>query len=348
MAASFDEYWVHTLSVPVEELRDVATARGEAGRDWPFDLEALGVTALAAEVEQRLQRGSTMPRFHEVGEVALWADHPGKPSIDSEAPSVARCLIGALGAAKRSVWVQSPYLVASDPALELWGMVREHGVDVRIHTNSLASTDNWPSYAHALRQRRELMDDLDLEVFELMPYPGQLREIVPGHAGLRRSDDDRGPLLSLHAKSMVVDDHLSVIGSYNLDPRSERLNTEVLFAIWDPEFARLLRELIERDAAPENSWVVAVRQRSLTRALVAELGAFVNDALKGMTTLDLWPFAWTAQFELRPGEAPVSRRHPAFYERYDNVGAFPGVDQATKIVLVELARSLTGVARPLM
>lgn len=348
MAASFDDYWSHTLSVPAAELRDVAAARQTAERSWPFGPEDLGVADLLRGVEARLGGGGPGLRYYDVDEVALWVDVPGKPSIDSAAPSVARCLIGAVGAAERSVWMQSPYMVFSDAALELFDMVRARGAAVRVHTNSLASTDNWPSYAHALRQRRQALEDLDLEVFELQPYPAHRGEIVPGYASLAGPGGEPGPRLSLHAKSLVVDDRLAVIGSYNLDPRSEALNTEVLLAAWDERFAAALSAAIARDARPENSWVVAVRERSLPRAVLAEVGAQINDVLRGMTTLDLWPFAWTAQFALRPGAEPVSRRDAAFYQRYVDVGAFPGVHEATTIIMVELARALTGVARPLM
>jgi phosphatidylserine/phosphatidylglycerophosphate/cardiolipin synthase-like enzyme len=348
MAASFDQYWGHMLSVPADELRDVAAALEVSEAGWPFGLDDLGVAALADGVERRLRGGGDPLRYYDVAEIAFWVDAPGKPSIDEGAPSVARSLIGAVGGAQRSIWAQSPYLVLSDAALELLRLVRARGVTVQVHTNSLASTDNWPSYAHAMRQRRDVLEGLDLEVFELKPYPDYMRDVVPGHDALGSSAHPNGPLLSLHAKSFVIDDQLAVVGSYNLDPRSEALNTEVLLAVWDREFAKALAASIARDAAPENSWVVAVRQRSLPRALVAEVSAGVNDVLRGVTTLDLWPFAWSAQFELAPGQAPVSRRHPDFYRRYVDVGSFPEVGRMATVVMVELARSLTGFARPLM
>ena len=53
MAASFDEYWNHTLSVPAAELRDVAAARQTAERSWPFGPEDLGVAELLRGVEAR-------------------------------------------------------------------------------------------------------------------------------------------------------------------------------------------------------------------------------------------------------------------------------------------------------
>ena len=98
-------------------------------------------------------------------------------------------LIGAVGSAEREVLIQSPYLVLTDPAIKLLSAVHKRGAQFRVQTNSLASTDNWPSYAHALRQRREMLNEIGMEIFELKPYPAHLSKIIPGYAGLRRRSD---------------------------------------------------------------------------------------------------------------------------------------------------------------
>jgi phosphatidylserine/phosphatidylglycerophosphate/cardiolipin synthase-like enzyme len=56
------------------------------------------------------------------------------------------------------------------------------------------------------------------------------------------------------AKSMVIDDETIFIGTFNLDPRSTNLNTEVGVLIDNRELARQLTASIERDIQPENSW----------------------------------------------------------------------------------------------
>ena len=63
-----------------------------------------------------------------------------------------------------------------------------------------------------------------------------------------------GPRFGLHAKSMVIDDATVFIGTFNLDPRSTNLNTEVGVLIDNAELARQLSASIERDIQPENSW----------------------------------------------------------------------------------------------
>jgi len=353
MQASFDAYWnFETASIPLENLNDVAAALAglsDAERSWPQTRDHLTADGLLPKVDADLRSGALQLRWHEVQHVAFWADSPGKPTIDHDQQSVALRLIGAVGSADEKLVVQTPYLILTDAAIELFALVHEKGVPVRVHTNSLASTDNWPSYAHSLRQRREMVEKLGFEIFELKPRPAHHAAIVPTLADLsERSGEKHGPMLSLHAKSMVIDDELAVIGSYNLDPRSEVLNSEVLFAVWDEAFADELAAAIDRDEAPGNSWVVAPRERGMLRSAVSELFASVNDAVMATTTLDVWPIEWTSSYQLREGRDPISRFDEGFYDSYENVGNFPHVDDTPTTVLVRLTRSLTGWARRFM
>jgi len=70
----------------------------------------------------------------------------------------------------------------------------------------------------------------------------------------------------LHAKTAIVDDEFTTIGSYNLDERSWLKNLEVNLAVEDREFARHVRSWYERDLASAvridlQSW----RKRSIGR-----------------------------------------------------------------------------------
>ena len=67
--------------------------------------------------------------------------------------------------------------------------------------------------------------------------------------------------MGLHAKSVVIDGRIGVVGTHNFDPRSETYNTEAVVVIEDPAFARALADSIRRDIAPGNSWTVAPREK---------------------------------------------------------------------------------------
>ena len=66
-----------------------------------------------------------------------------------------------------------------------------------------------------------------------------------------------GPIFALHAKTMVIDDRAVYIGTYNLDPRSENLNTEVGVVIHDSRQAAAVANSIATDMLPANSWNAA-------------------------------------------------------------------------------------------
>jgi cardiolipin synthase C len=57
---------------------------------------------------------------------------------------------------------------------------------------------------------------------------------------------------------MVVDDHIAVIGTFNLDPRSANLNTECFAVIRNPRIAQDLRHAMDVDTQPENAWHTTV------------------------------------------------------------------------------------------
>ena len=62
------------------------------------------------------------------------------------------------------------------------------------------------------------------------------------------------PIFGLHAKSMVIDGEITVIGTFNLDPRSANLNTECIVIINSQKISSGVLEGMEEEFLPENSW----------------------------------------------------------------------------------------------
>ena len=82
MEASFDSYWTHLASIPADKLSDVTSAIAALSEDelrWPFSTAMLGIEGLAARIDRSLARGPIRLRWHDVRQVAFWADSPGKP-----------------------------------------------------------------------------------------------------------------------------------------------------------------------------------------------------------------------------------------------------------------------------
>lgn len=160
----------------------------------------------------------------EVGDVRFVHDPVGRRGV-----RVGNQLSELLATAEESIVIESPYLVPSRAVRKLLKGKRREGVQIVIVTNSIHSTDAIFPHAAYLKYRRGLVR----AGFELYEY--------------------KGPDM-LHAKSFVVDGRILGIGSYNLDPRSQNLNTEVMCIADNEEMAQELLALI--DAHIENSWKV--------------------------------------------------------------------------------------------
>jgi len=185
-------------------------------------------------------------------DVAFVSDIPGKNTGESGlggGGETTTRLIDAVRGAKESVLIQSPYLIMPEGGIELFEEIVGRGVRVRISTNSLASTDNIQAFSGYHEQREDLLD-AGVELFEFKPYPRMRDELIDRYPAIAESN----PIFALHAKSMVIDGRTVYIGTFNLDPRSANLNTEVGVLVDSKELADQLTAAIERDIRPENSW----------------------------------------------------------------------------------------------
>lgn len=146
----------------------------------------------------------------------------------------------------------------------------------------------------------------------------------------------KGARMGLHAKSMVVDRRIGVIGTHNFDPRSENYNTEGAVIIDDPVFAEALAQSILRDIHPQNSWVVAPRAKP---PVLSGLNYSVGKASEALPVLDFWPWRYATDYGFQPGPEcpdPLKRQDPAFHTCYVAVGDFPEVNVGPKWLLVRM------------
>jgi phosphatidylserine/phosphatidylglycerophosphate/cardiolipin synthase-like enzyme len=361
-AVSFEQFWTYRQSVASRSLSDVAAviARGnyrryEVRTDYDFgtffgalDREADDAAVIAARFATRLQP---------VDKVSFVCDEPGKSNgFLSSTSRITHELRHTLEQARTSVLMQTPYLVLSNPARELFHDLQEAhpGLRIRVSSNSFASTDNLLAYSANYRLRDLYVRDLRLQVYEFRPQPAALLSLFPQYPEMVRlarlrvaaGEQARLPFLCLHAKSLVVDNRTAFVGSYNLDPRSERLNTEVGLLVEDERFANELRAEIERDMQAQNSWVIA------RRAMPLHLDA-VNALLDGILAsgvVDIWPIQNTSSFELRPGATEVTPEDPAFYRNYRDAGSFPGTEGrfTQKEILTRIYKAVGAPLTPIL
>ncbi len=260
MQDNFEEFWESSLAVPVDALIDTgdqvitdADARVKAA-----ELHAYASDPLNFEPEIRNaidilpEAFPTLLRKMHWQPVTFISDAPGKNDGQaglSGGGQATDSLFETIRNAKHSILIQSPYLIMPRGGIELLAELNDRGVEIRIVTNSLASTDNIPAFSGYHRQRPRLLN-AGVELFEFKPNPGIQTELIARYPRLANNN----PVFALHAKSMVIDDRLIFIGTFNLDPRSANLNTEVGVLIESRELAEQLKDSIERDMQPENSW----------------------------------------------------------------------------------------------
>jgi putative cardiolipin synthase len=178
--------------------------------------------------------------------VTLIHDSPDKTAGKStEAQLLLTQLDAILGDPKRELEVISPYFVPGETGVKKLCDISRRGVKLRIVTNSLAANDVIPVYAGFAKARVGLLS-CGIALYELKPAenpaPG-----APGKPPLwQRPGSSKA---SLHGKIFVVDRSRAFVGSFNLDPRSVMLNTEMGFVIDSPTLAgAIAREVDQRVA----------------------------------------------------------------------------------------------------
>ena len=155
-------------------------------------------------------------KAREVGRVEFLHDPVGKKNIEF---GIAQALRLKLLQTRRSVLVEAPYLVPTRELMSDLGELRRRGVTIEMITNSSTSNDDLLVSIGYEADKKKLLN-LGVDLWEY-----------------------NGPE-TIHAKSAVLDQKLALIGSFNMDYRSQRLNTETAVAIPDAETAQELRRNI--------------------------------------------------------------------------------------------------------
>lgn len=372
MRESFERYWNNKVVVRTIYLTDVGSeikklddTREPGFFDKPDFFLFSDIDRQADTYSICSIRPACTP--FKVSSVEFIADLPGKPT-DEEAKSYGdstSAMRNVSKSAENSLTIQTPYLVLSRHGYKSLKKMRSKYPDLKltISTNSLASTDALMVYAMSYKHKRNFIKKLDANLFEFVPLPGDAERYIPRYEKLITegssdrlhdpSDDDGlmpvavddRPRFGIHAKSLVIDSKIAVIGSHNLTPRSVNLNTESALIIRDERVARALEANILRDTEPQNSWVIA-RQEKVP--LLSHVSDFIGSVSQMLPFFDVWPFRYASSYQLREGMAPLSPYHPEFYKHYDNVGQFPQVNMPTKTIKTRLMKAFGGFTTPLM
>jgi putative cardiolipin synthase len=260
MTENFEEFWNSEFAQPVETIleEENRTITPEDVTRRSRELHAYAADPTNFEPQVRLAVVSAPRYFPALLQAMAWedvvfiSDTPGKNEGESGLGGSGEStehLLRAVRNARASILIQSPYLIMPEGGIALFEQLVERGVRIRISTNSLASTDNIQAFSGYQGQRKDLLE-AGVELFEFKPHPAIKEELIDRYPRIAAND----PIFALHAKSMVIDEKTVFIGTFNLDPRSANLNTEVGALIDSVTLARQLTRNIGKDIDPANSW----------------------------------------------------------------------------------------------
>jgi phosphatidylserine/phosphatidylglycerophosphate/cardiolipin synthase-like enzyme len=177
--------------------------------------------------------------------------------IAAGSDTVVEGLLQLIGQARSDLLIISPYFVPGPDMKQAFAAARGRGVRIRVLTNSLASNDAPVAHVGYARHREDLLK-LGVELYELRSEQASVSNAF-GSSGSGNLGESRS---MLHSKVLVMDGRLLVVGSMNLDLRSQLQNTEIALLVRSAELSRAASEQIERGMR-EGSWRVELNDGSL-------------------------------------------------------------------------------------
>ena len=249
--AVFDAFWNSEVTMPVralvrrkgiglEALRHMLEATTGSERAAPYLRQAMERISLMVMLDLAMPVQWTE-------DVRIVSDPPEKALNRGADNWIMATLMPVLAAADSSVEITSPYFVPGTAgAAQLAAMVGR-GIDVAVLTNSLAATDVAAVHGGYAPYRKPLLA-AGVRLYELQPFLQRHQISLFGSRGA-----------SLHTKAFTVDDHTGFVGSFNFDPRSVSLNTEMGVLFVEPKLVGTLRGQFEMETGPQMSYRVGLR-----------------------------------------------------------------------------------------
>ena len=145
-----------------------------------------------------------------------------------------------LGSPSKRLTIISSYFVPTKDGVNTLVALAESGIEINILTNSFDATDVTAVHSGYSQWRPNLLR-AGVKIYELKSTASE--EKRENKLWKARSQSST----SLHAKAFAVDDYQVFIGSYNVDPRSANINTEMGVIINDDELAKQLHDALSDD-----------------------------------------------------------------------------------------------------
>ncbi len=257
----FDGYWNHERAAPIAafaDMPDEPAAELERVRDELQQARQRIITSKYAEAvkDQVLEYVETDTSTFIWAPYILAVDSPDKTfkSKAADVASITTPLRESLLSATTEAIIISPYFVPRKTGIEAISDLQLSGVDVTVITNSLAANNQASVHGGYAPSRKPLLksgvrinevrDDADVSGSELVAVSGARA--------------------TLHTKAFIVDRRELFIGSFNFDPRSAKINTELGVIIQSPELAEQFARRVLA-ALPEQTFEVFLNEKGKLR-----------------------------------------------------------------------------------
>jgi phosphatidylserine/phosphatidylglycerophosphate/cardiolipin synthase-like enzyme len=277
---AFDLYWNSDWTVPIEQVVSSVPTLDAAREQWkqldefatdfahyppgfydhPKDLDAE-----LKKLEKSLLWGNAKLLVDAVPE------KNGQPQTHAELDRTGVELRQVMDQSSHEVHVQSAYLILLDGGFDAVKKATARGVVVKLATNSMASNNHLTAFVGYRMQRKKMLET-GAQLYEMRPDAKSERQLLaPSQL------EQYKPTFGLHAKTMVFDRKYTFVGSFNLDPRSVNLNTEMGFLVDSQSLADAVAGSIENDIAAGNSWQVIMREDEQVAWITSEDGVIKTE-----------------------------------------------------------------------
>ncbi|MCC5878789.1 MAG: phospholipase D family protein [Idiomarina sp.] len=241
VSKDFDAFWNSDSSFPMESLtNEKGQYAKQALIEQIFEVHEASALFLKSVQDRELVR----QMLQGYGPI-IWAktrmvsDAPAKGLGKAEPDElITHALQEIIGEPKRSIFLVSPYFVPTKAGVRSLESMAEAGVEIHILTNSFAATDVAIVHSGYAKWRKRLLE-AGIRLYEMRPNV----VTAPENVDWQQLPRFASAATSLHAKTFAVDGERVFIGSFNFDPRSARLNTELGFIIESEELAAQTEQL---------------------------------------------------------------------------------------------------------
>ena len=284
----FDEYWNSPEAIPMDAF-DKLVAHGSVAdsleearkyvqrhRDEPF-LKGVNDALIDSFVDGHLDLVAANTRIVQ--------DHPDKVRnlMRRRQSEMSDYLLKLVSAAEQELIVISPYFVPQKQGVDFFGALVRKVVRVVIISNSLASTNHSSVHAVYARYRKPLLQQ-GIELYELRPRFEAM------------ATDTK---ITLHSKVATVDRKRLFVGSFNLDPRSLYLNTEMGMEVESDALAESMATSI-LDSLPDFAYKLSLSSKNRLQWLLQTAG--VEEIITTEPQTSLWRRFTTKLLSLLPIE----------------------------------------------